>query len=257
MYKFWKCLAVGALSLAASAALQSPAQADGYVRGYAPVQPAFSWSGIYVGGGAGYAWGRSVEDMTVGGTFIQRATPDLDGGIWGGHVGFNYQRGALVLGAEAQWLSGIDGSALGPAFAPPSTLLIRGTVDVESVALLKAKLGYAFGRWLPYVTAGYATSEIKSRFQDFNFTGLVPLVSDKERHGGWVLGAGIDHALTPNWILGVEYLHIDFDNGIHIGTNAFGANPGIRSHRVDAEMDLVMARLSYKFGPREEYRPLK
>jgi hypothetical protein len=46
MYQFWKHLAVGALSLSALAALQSPTQADGYVGGYAPVQPAFSWSGL-------------------------------------------------------------------------------------------------------------------------------------------------------------------------------------------------------------------
>jgi outer membrane immunogenic protein len=257
MRNLLKYLTIGTLSLGALAGLESAAQADGYVRGYAPIQPAFSWSGIYVGGGGGYAWGRGSEDMTIAGTFIQRATPNLDGAIWGGHVGFNYQRGALVLGAEAQWLSGIDGSALGPAFAPPSTLLINGTVDVQSVALLKAKLGYAFDRWLPYVTAGYASGSIKSKFQDFNFNGGIPIVSDTERHGGWVLGAGIDYALTVNWIIGVEYLHIDFDDGVHIGNNNFGGNPGTRSHRVDAEMDSVMARLSYKFGPHNDYRPLK
>jgi outer membrane immunogenic protein len=254
MRKLMKCLAFGALSLGASV---STAQADGYMREYAPVTPAFSWSGIYVGGTAGYAWGRGLEDMTPGGTFAQRATPDLDGAIWGGHIGFNYQMGALVLGAEAQLLSGIDGSQLAPAFPPATALQIRGTVDVESIALLKAKAGYAFGRWLPYVTAGLASSEIKSRFQDFNFNGGLPVVSDKQRHGGWVIGAGLEHALTANWIVGVEYLHIDFDDNFHNGLNNFGGNQGDRAHRVDAEVDTVMARLSYKFGPRDDHRPLK
>ena len=87
MYKSWKCLAVGALSLGASIALQSPTKADGYFQGYAPVQPAFTWSGIYVGGGAGYAWGHGLEDMSVSGVFNQRPSPDLGKGIVGGHWG--------------------------------------------------------------------------------------------------------------------------------------------------------------------------
>lgn len=254
----YRALVVGAAAGVAFTVVAASASADAppRYRG-SPYATAYDWSGVYVGGGAGYAWGRGLEDMTVGGTFLQRATPDLDGGIWGGHVGFNHQMGALVLGAEAQWLSGLDGSELAPAFPPGVALLINGTVDVEFVALLKAKVGYAFDRWLPYVTAGYATGDITSRFQDFNFNGGIPVVSDKQRHGGWVLGAGIDYALASNWILGVEYLHIDLDDGIHIGTNNFGGDPGIRSHVVDAEIDLVMARLSYKFGPRHEHRPLK
>ena len=129
--------------------------------------------------------------------------------------------GALVVGAEAQWLSGLDGSELAPAFPPPSNLLVRGTVDVSSFQLFKARLGYAWDRWLPYVTGGYATGQVTSRFQDFNFNGGIPVVSDKQRHGGWVLGAGVDYAITNNVIIGVEYLHIDLEDEIHAGFNNF------------------------------------
>ena len=76
-------------------------------------------------------------------------------------------------------------------------------------------------------------------------------------HSGWAVGGGIDYALTRNWILGVEYLHIYFDDGLHQGFNNFGENVHDRDHLVNADADTVMARLSYKFGPREEYRPLK
>jgi hypothetical protein len=55
----------------------------------------------------------------------------------------------------------------------------------------------------------------------------------------------------------VEYEHIAFDDGIHRGFNNFGATVATRDHLVNADVDTVMARLSYKFGPREEYRPLK
>jgi hypothetical protein len=75
-----KCLTVSALSLGASMAIEGAALADGYVRGYGPA-PAFSWSGLYIGGGGGYAWGSGLTDMNVSGFFNQRATPDLNGGL--------------------------------------------------------------------------------------------------------------------------------------------------------------------------------
>jgi outer membrane immunogenic protein len=241
---------VATLAIGAVAFETTIAQADGY--GAAPrlaPQP-YNWSGLYVGGAAGYAWGDGLTDMSVSGVFIQRASPDLNGGIWGGHIGLNYQMGALVVGAEAQWLSGLDGSELAPAFPPPSNLLIRGTVDVSSFQLFKARLGYAWDRWLPYVTGGYATGQVTSRFRDFNFNGGIPVVSDKQRHGGWVLGAGVEYAITNNVIIGVEYLHIDLEDEIHAGFNNFGGAVPPRNHLVNADADVITARLSFKFGER-------
>jgi len=260
MGKFWKPLVLGALSVGASVFMESAAQADGYERGFA--QPAFSWSGIYLGGGGGYAWGDGLTDMSVSGVFIQRATPDLSGGIVGGHVGFNYQMGAVVVGAEAQILSGVKGGADAPAFAGGCFVggvpcLVHGTVDVQSIDLLKGRLGYAFDRWLPYVTGGIASGDIRSKFQDVNFNGGTNVVSDKERHSAWVIGVGVDYALTRNWILGVEYQHIEFDSVLHQGLNNFGAQVPIRDHLVNADVDTVMARLSYKFGRALVSAPLK
>jgi outer membrane immunogenic protein len=259
MRKFVKCLTVGALSLGASLPIEGAALADGYSRGYGP-GPAFSWTGLYIGGGGGYAWGSGLTDMNVSGVFNQRATPDLNGGIVGGHIGLNYQMGALVVGAEAQILSGVSGSENAP-FIPftcgGGPCLVRGTVDVEDTVILKGRLGMAFDRWLPYFTGGIASGDIRSRFRDVNFNGGTNVVGDTERHSGWVIGGGLDYAFTRNWILGVEYEHISFDDGIHRGFNNFGGTVAIRDHLVNADVDTVMARLSYKFGPRDVFLPLK
>src|SRR5262245_58105545 len=48
-----------------------------------------------------------------------------------------------------------------------------------------------------------------------------------------------------------------FDDGIHQGFNNFGATVAIRDHLVNADVATIMARVSYKIGPCEEYRPLK
>jgi outer membrane immunogenic protein len=259
MRRIVKRLTASALSLGASMLIASAALADGYVLSYGPV-PGFSWTGLYIGGGGGYAWGSGLTDMNVSGFFNQRATPDLSSGIFSGHIGLNYQMGFLVVGAEAQILSGVSGSENAPfvgCTVGGVQCLVRGTVDVEDTVVLKGRLGVAFNRWLPYVTGGIASGDISSRFRDINFNGGTNVVHDTERHSGWTVGGGTDFALTRNWILGVEYEHITFDDGIHRGFNNFGATVATRDHLVNADVDTVMARLSYKFGPREEYRPLK
>jgi outer membrane immunogenic protein len=70
-----------------------------------PPVPIFTWTGLYVGGQIGYAWGRdnvtwsgiSNDDELAGGTISH--TPQ--GVIGGGHVGYNLQYNRwLVLGIE-------------------------------------------------------------------------------------------------------------------------------------------------------------
>lgn len=68
---------------------------------------------------------------------------------------------------------------------------------------------------------------------------------------GYAVGAGIDYALTDKLILGVDYTHIDLGSKTGTGSNVFddgslGSNP--ETFKVKARADVVMARLSYKFG---------
>ena len=61
---------------------------------------------------------------------------------------------------------------------------------------------------------------------------------------GWVLGAGFDWKLTPNFILGVLYRHHDFPKGtvaFNDGTNSLGFG----TSRVS--VDSVQGRLSVLF----------
>ncbi len=76
-----------------------------------PSVPLYSWSGLYIGAHVGYGW--SDLDWTAGG-----ATSSDNGGGWlgGAQIGYNWQRGALVFGVEADITgSGIDGTTACPA----------------------------------------------------------------------------------------------------------------------------------------------
>ena len=43
------------------------------------------------------------------------------------------------------------------------------------------------------------------------FWGLATVHGRFDRFDGWYLGAGLDWVVAPNWILGLEYRHYDFD----------------------------------------------
>ena len=111
-----------AATLAGSAFAAEPAPAP------TPV-PVFTWTGIYLGGQIGYAWGNddifyNAYDPLTGVVFnpsafnvpIVRVSPS--GVIGGAHVGFNYQidkpTASFVLGVEGS----IDGTSLTRASRP-------------------------------------------------------------------------------------------------------------------------------------------
>lgn len=101
--------------------------------------PAFTWGGLYVGinGGYGYA--------ATGNTNF--ASPN--GGLVGGTVGYNWQMGQIVYGAEADFDYGFTKQSNSFAFG-------NTTYKTNWMTTERLRLGYAVDRALFYVTGGYA-----------------------------------------------------------------------------------------------------
>src|SRR2546423_927938 len=110
--------------------------------------PIYTWTGFYLGINGGGGWGRSQWDALD--------TFDLSGGVIGGTVGYNWQFGQAVIGAEGDidW-SGIKGT---------STVLCLGGCETRNkwLATARGRLGFAFDRFLPYFTAGLAPGAIRA-----------------------------------------------------------------------------------------------
>ncbi|WP_377839690.1 outer membrane protein [Bosea sp. UC22_33] len=206
--------ALGLVAAGAASAADLPSR-KGPVAAPVYMPPAFSWTGFYVGGNAGYGWGNVNANgfANVG---------DLDGFVGGGQIGYNYQMGQFVLGLEAdlQFADLSSGNNLG--------LL---NVKTDYFGTVRARAGVAFDRFMPYITGGWAYGNVKSSIPAIGFS------SDRSHTGGFAVGAGLEYAVTNNIIAGVEYLYVDLGE-----KNIAGAGT-----KVGTDFSVVRARLSYKF----------
>ena len=206
--------ALGLVAAGAASAADLPSR-KGPIAAPVYMPPAFTWTGFYVGANAGYGWGNVNANgwANVG---------DLDGFVGGGQVGYNYQMGQFVVGLEAD-LQGADlssGNNLG--------LL---NVKTDYFGTVRARVGVAFDRFMPYITGGWAYGNVKSSIPAIGFS------SDRSHTGGFAVGGGLEYAVTNNIIAGVEYLYVDLGE-----KNIAGAGT-----KVGTDFSVVRARLSYKF----------
>jgi outer membrane immunogenic protein len=176
----------------------------------------FDWSGIYVGinTGIGFADGNYVPTAT--------ADPDLAGDGWmiGGVVGYNYQMNNFVMGIEGD---------INYGEINPTNLADNVFQDIDFFATLRARLGYAHGNTMAYVTGGMA-------WADSEVTADVILAadSDSKTHFGWVVGGGLEHAWTDNLTGRIEYLFADLGSETYSYPPSFCGQPACE---IDLDLD--------------------
>jgi outer membrane immunogenic protein len=230
------------LGIAAGAAFglsATVANADGlaYRGHYRASVPDVSWTGCYVGVQAGYMW-SNVDGLgtNIAGLFPTPYEYDVDGFVGGGHIGCNYQRGSIVVGVEGD----LEGSAAdGSATAVSGALTYEHETEVNWMASLRGRLGYASGSSLFYLTAGWAWAEVD---HSIGFAGVAePFHTYSETRDGWTVGAGYEVVMTRRITARIEYRYTDL--GSVSDTNA-GANSIDRN---DMDFHAVRLGLTAKF----------
>jgi outer membrane immunogenic protein len=246
-------VATAALLASAASAADLPARAAPP----APIitAPIFTWTGFYAGVNLGGGWrdsnnqdvfltGPGVPGGLVGGTL--HFDDDNDGHfLGGGQIGYNYQIGSFVIGAEAdiQWIdTNNNNNAVfipGPGFVGT---FVPGEFEDSSdwFGTVRARAGVAFDRFLIYATGGLAYTD--------NDTG-------------WTAGGGVEWALPVNWFgssavtFGVEGLWISIDqdnNNDHVGTFTPVGGPPVEvfvpHDSNDQDFFVARAKLNFKFG---------
>jgi outer membrane immunogenic protein len=84
-------------------------------------------------------------------------------------------------------------------------------------------------------------------------TGAVFDSADDQRWGA-VVGTGLEFGFAPNWSVGVEYNHLFMDrsNVTLISQGVLGGIPAgsvFRNDSIRNDVDMVTARINYRFGP--------
>lgn len=225
-----------------------------------PVAPI--WGGLYVGGHIGGLW---TSSDSVG--FFSKCKDngscycswcDWDGwkeiknhkfttgdddnvGLLGGlHIGYNIQDGNIVYGVEAD-----------ASFSD----------NIDYLASLRARLGYAVNELLIYATAGVAFagfSDNQVYWDGYYNDYKVGKVGNDDTRVGLVIGGGVEYKIAPNWSLGLEglyYAFADRDDEYKKSFEYWCADYKVTAEN-DNDMYVVRGRLSYHLQDAYE-APLK
>jgi outer membrane immunogenic protein len=216
-------LAASALALLATSAARA---ADAIVE-EPPVAEVtvFNWTGFYIGAQGGYVWTNlDVDPGAIG-------IDDLNGGLFGGYIGYNWQYGNWVFGAEGDF----NGVWNDQTFAVGG--LVPFTVDIGTdwLASIRARAGYSVDRFLLFATGGVAFTQASA---DVNFGGGLTASGD-ETFTGWTIGAGAEYAFTDNWLGRIEYRYYDFPGKDLDGAGGLGD--------VSLNTSTITAGIAYKF----------
>ena len=245
-----------------------------------------SWTGFYVGGDFAYSNANgdfsqttqapiaySLRELTLESEFAPSTWPvlgtDSHGAAgFGGFAGYNIEyltpSMKVVLGIEANYeqaalsLTAPNSpiSRLTPADTGGNTYLVNitgnGSVTNLNFGTLRARVGWAFGNFLPYAFAGGAIGNANVNISattsgQQNPPGSACLASMPpmrhrplliHRHRGktseWLyggtVGAGLDFALTRNFFVRAEYEYIYFSpvDGLRLDINTVRVGAGIK-----------------------------
>jgi outer membrane immunogenic protein len=236
--------------------------------------PASNWNGIYIGGSAGLGFGGDSNSLDLDGFNYfcddKSGCPSIPGEvtdagtdtafIGGGQVGFNYAlSNRWVIGIDADFSAFDFSTSRTPASSKADwgadTLVI---VEMNWLATVRGRVGYAVDQWLIYGTGGVAFNDGQYRNYDFCKdeslncgSGLMDARGDMD--AGWTMGGGVELALSSTLSAKAEYLFVRFDGKQYTGTAEFPANKDEQfvDYRFSAsptDLNILRLGLNYKFG---------
>jgi outer membrane immunogenic protein len=196
---------------------------------YTPAVPLFTWTGLYLGGQIGYAWGTDTLTVFPFG-FGTNFTPN--GVVGGAHIGYNFQFNQFVAGLEGD----VEGTGISRNFSPGGVLY---DTKIPVQGSIRGRLGVAFDRALLYATGGAEFAGF-----DTSVRGFPGFDQNSTTRTGWTIGGGIEYAVTGNWSVRAEYRYADFGHLAEPTPFTFGFGSFVNHHETE---NAVRAGFSYKF----------
>lgn len=206
------------------------------------------YDGFYIGVTGGYGGGNADVNAELRKDHADRNSAlvsedgktDLQGGMIGGLVGYDYSLGnGFVIGAlgDFSW-TGLDGTA---DVEPARRGLFGSDYSVDTsvnwLATVRGRIGYEFGNALIYGTGGLAFGGVEAGLNDQDHGGIGNV---NDTQVGWTIGAGINYMATEHLMLGAEYLYVDLGKQSYDFGRTGNAD-------VDVNMNIIRGTISYKF----------
>lgn len=228
-----------------------------------------NWTGLYAGVHVGMSQAQSESDVTLGGNWSTRtqgertfvasnAAADIkdDNVNLGLQLGYNYQAGSFVIGAEAEFASFEKDHAetrgpLRETSSSTTTYTFTNTLEPESSVSLKGKLGLATGSTLFYATGGWAWTKVEFGTGITSSANYRKLGTLEKTMDGFTVGAGIEQRLTRNLSARLSYDYADqgsveyataYQTGSALTTPAF-----TETVRQDLNLHFVRVGVNYRF----------
>lgn len=232
-----------------------------------PYQGPPSWSGAYVGINGGWGFANLKSTLSPFGLVDFPPVEFNDwgnGGVLGGQVGYNWQFGNWVFGAEADLDAAsinatqqlLPGTAFTAFAATPEAVTIHENINWLGTA--RARVGYASGPGMFYLTGGGAwqnatvnTMLLAKTSAPFGVANIATSTFSDNKLGG-VFGAGYEWMMSPNITVRGEYLFYALARGNQASTlpmlcGAGNISCGATVALSQSYINVLRAGANYKF----------
>jgi outer membrane immunogenic protein len=179
----------------------------------------------------GGGWASSTLSDSFTGASIGTSSSGIVGG---GQLGYNYQIGNFVLGAE--WT--FDGTSLN---ASRTVGALQGSADTNWMTTVAARFGIAANNWLFYGKAGGGWANNSATLTNLN-NGFQ--ISSSNTNGGWLVGGGLEYAFAPQWSTKLEYNYLGL-NSWNVNSTLFAPNADRFS--VSRNIQTLTVGVNYRF----------
>jgi high affinity Mn2+ porin len=234
-------------AIGASLAITCVVHATSLVRAADQSARFYDWSGFYFGGHAGFAHGRVTSTVT------NAAPSSLTNSLGGLYAGL---QGGYNFVLPSRLLLGIEGDISFANFYVDDQITSRTTAgsvvteQIDYIARLRGRIGYAFDRWIVYGTGGFAYSQARLSEQPGAVHDTDEVIT---KRAGWSAGGGAELAIAPEWSVRLEYLHdqlggisamfpsgTHYQSSFHLNTMRLGLNRKLGPQNANASADTAI-----------------
>ena len=232
------------------------------------VDPAYNWTGFYIGGNVGFGQMRSVDRIDPANADavdafgingfareagIATAVPlDSKGVVGGGQIGYNWQ-------FFPNWVAGFEADISATDFKASNSVLntldstrpMTAHQELNWLGTARGRLGFTPANGLlVYGTGGFAYGHGSLSTALTRTSGCFVIFNCQQGSTsgmmtGWAAGAGAEWAFANSWTVRLEYLHFDLGTLSHPMVDP--VFPSIFNAHADFKGDVVRVGLDYHF----------